>query len=137
MRCFFIFTICSFVCFNLVAQKHKKDDDVFVVFTKVEINAVTDFKAWNSYLKKATILSESAVAGIPAGTYKVNVQFIIDTYGNIAEVKATNRPGYGLAQKAEKIISGYEGIWQPANQCGRNVKSYKEQIVEFVVPDRK
>ena len=132
MRCFFIFTILLFFFFSLAAQKNKKNDDDYI-FQKVETESGTDMKAWTAYLKKAVKLPDSVAAAIPAGVYKVNVQFVIDTYGNITEVKAKNNPGHGLTKKAENIILSYEGVWRPANQCGRNVKSYKEQVVEFVI----
>ena len=120
MRCFFIFAFSLFVCYHLSAQAVKKGDEDFdKVFTKIEINAVTDNKAWAAYLKKSAVLTESESANIPAGIYKITVLFIVDTYGNLGEVKAKNNPGYGLAKKSEKIISNYEGIWKPAVQCGR------------------
>jgi hypothetical protein len=134
MRCVFVFTVFLLVSFSIDAQKKdKKSDDEYTVFTKVETDAVTDYKTWLAYLKKAAVLPDSVAAGIPKGLYKVNVQFIVDTYGNIAAVKATSNPGYGLAKKAETIILHHEGIWRPANQCGRAVKSYKEQVIQFVI----
>ena len=132
MRCFFIFNILLFFFFGLAAQKNKKNDDDYI-FQKVETESGTDMKAWTAYLKKAVKLPDSVAAAIPAGVYKVMVQFVIDKYGNLGEAKAKNNPGYGLAHKAEKIILNYEGSWRPANQCGREVKSYKEQVVEFVI----
>jgi hypothetical protein len=51
---------------------------------------------------------------MPPGAYKVDVQFIIDKHGNVGEIKAKNDPGFGLAKRAEKIVSGYNGTWQPA-----------------------
>jgi periplasmic protein TonB len=133
MRCFFLYGLFLFVCLNLLAQKNKKSEEEYVTFTKVETEAGPDMKAWTAYLKKASVHPDSMAASIPACVYKVTVQFIVDKEGNIAEARAKSNPGYGLARKAEKIILRYEGIWRPANQCGRNVKSYKEQVVEFVV----
>ena len=103
------------------------------VFEKVEQNANTDQKTWNEHISKKTQLPESVVKDIPAGTYKVNVQFVVDVHGNVGQIKAKNDPGYGLAKMAIAIISTYKGKWQPANQCGRNVKAYKEQPIVFIV----
>jgi periplasmic protein TonB len=133
MRCFFLYGLFLFICLNLAAQKNKKIEEEYVTFTKVETEAGPDMKTWATYLKKSAVLPDSAAAGIPAGVYKVTVQFIVDKDGNIANAEAKNNPGYGLAKKAEKIILRYDGVWRPANQCGRNVKSYKEQVIEFVV----
>lgn len=105
------------------------------VFTKVEIEAGTNPKAWADHVRKNIQLPDSVSKNIPPGTYKVNVQFIVDRHGNIGQVKAKNDPGYGLAKRAEKIILTYKGIWQPASQCGRNVNAYKQQPITFVIPD--
>ena len=106
------------------------------VFEKVEQNANTNQKIWAEHIFKKTQLPDSIVKDIPAGTYKVNVQFVVDIHGKIGQVKAKSDPGYGLAKIAVDVISTYKGKWQPANQCGRNVKSYKEQPITFIVPSQ-
>ena len=115
---------------SLHAQEAEK------VFTKVEIESGTDRKHWNEHIRKATQLPDSIKAEIPAGVYKVNVQFVIDVHGNIGQVKAKNDPGFGLAKKAVNAVSSYGGTWKPASQCGRNVKSYKEEVISFSVGDQ-
>lgn len=112
----------------LQAQEENK------VFEKVEVNAHTNEKAWTEHISKKTQLPDSVAKDIPAGTYKINVQFVVDVHGNIGQIKAKNDPGYGLAKIATNIISTYKGKWQPANQCGRNVKAYKEQAITFIIP---
>ena len=103
------------------------------VFEKVELEANTDEKAWMEHIRKKTQLPDSILRDIPAGTYKVNVQFVIDKHGNIGQIKAKNDPGYGLAVRAGSIISTYTGKWRPATQCGRNVNAYRTQPITFVV----
>ena len=117
--------------FPLTVLQAQEEDKVF---ERVEINAHTDQKAWTSHIAKKTQLPDSVVKDIPAGTYKVNVQFIVDVHGNIGQIKAKNDPGYGLAKMAMNVISTYKGKWQPANQCGRNVKAYREQPIVFIIP---
>jgi protein TonB len=111
-----------------------KAQDENKVFEKVEQNANTNQKTWNEHISKKTQLPDSVIKDIPAGTYKVNVQFVVDIHGNVGQIKAKNDPGYGLAKMAVNVISTYTGKWQPANQCGRNVKAYKEQPIIFIVP---
>lgn len=103
------------------------------VFEKVELEANTNEKTWMEHIRKNTQLPDSILRDIPAGTYKVNVQFVIDKHGNIGQIKAKNDPGYGLALRAGNIISTYNGTWRPATQCGRNVNTYRTQPVTFVV----
>ena len=127
-RIIFIHLLFLFPLAVLQAQEENK------VFEKVEINAHTDQKEWAAHISKRTQLSDSVVKAIPAGTYKVNVQFVVDVHGNLGQIKAKNDPGYGLAKMAINVISTYKGKWQPANQCGRNVKAYREEVIVFIIP---
>jgi protein TonB len=111
-----------------------KAQDENKVFEKVEQNANTNQKTWTEHISKKTQLPDSIIKDIPVGIYKVNVQFVVDIHGTIGQVKVKNDPGYGLAKMAIDVILTYKGKWQPANQCGRNVKSYKEQPLTFIVP---
>ena len=104
------------------------------VFEKVEINAGTNEKAWADHIRKSTQLPDSILKSIPCGTYTVSVRFIVDKHGNIGQVTARNNPGYGLATRAANVVSTYNGEWKAATQCGRNVTSYKEQTVTFIIP---
>jgi protein TonB len=103
------------------------------VFTKVEIESGTNLKKWAEHVKKYTQLPDSIKQSIPEGIYKVKVQFVIDKEGNIGQIKAKNDPGYGFAKRAERIVISYRGEWVPANQCGRYVKSYKEETIVFII----
>ena len=106
------------------------------IFQKVEPEAgPVDPVAWNKYLQKSTQLPDTIARQIPMGTYKVVVKFIVDKYGYIGQVEATNDPGFGLAERAVKIIRNYNIAWRPASQCGRNVKAYRQWPVVFVIKD--
>ena len=124
----FVYLLFLFPLTVLQAQKENK------VFEKVEQNAHTDQKEWAAHIFKRTQLPDSVVKDIPAGTYKVNVQFVVDVHGNLGQIKAKNDPGYGFAEMAVDVVSTYQGKWQPANQCGRNVKAYREQAIGFIIP---
>ena len=121
----------SFLIICINAQKNEVR-----VFEKVELEANTNAKTWMEHIKKRTQLPDSILNSIPAGTYIINVQFIIDKHGNIGQVKVKNDPGYGLAVRAENIISTYTGTWWPATQCGRNVKAYRMQPITFIIPSQ-
>ena len=111
-----------------------KAQDENKVFEKIEINAHTSQKAWAEHISKKTQLPDSVLKDIPAGIYKVNVQFIVDVHGNMGQINTMNDPGYGLAQRAINAVSSYKGEWKPANQCGRNVKAYRKETIVFIVP---
>ena len=120
----------------LIPFTYLKAQDENKVFEKVEINAHTNQKQWIEHISKKTQLPDSVLRDIPPGTYKINVQFIVDIHGSLGQVKAKNDPGYGLAQRAINIISTYKGKWEPANQCGRNVKAYREEVLIFIIPSQ-
>src|SRR6185503_12011392 len=134
-----IFSAALFFLLGFIAQAQKVSEDKKPahdepnIFTKVEIEANTNPKAWAEHVRKNTQLPDSVLKDIPPGTYKVIVQFIVDKHGNIGQVKAKNDPGYGLAKRAERIISTYKGDWQPATQCGRMVNAYKQQPITFII----
>ena len=123
-----------FSMFLLTAYIFGKAQDEFGVFEKVEVNANTNQKAWNEHIMKQKQLPDSVLKSIPAGTYKVTVQFVSDKHGNIGQVKAKNDPGFGFAKKAVNVIASYKGTWQPANQCRRKVNAYREQTITFIIP---
>jgi hypothetical protein len=123
----FLFSIALLFVIAINAQKEVN------IFEKVEIEANTNEKAWKEHIAKKTQLPDSILNTIPPGTYKVNVQFIIDKHGNIGQIKAKNDPGFGLAKRAENIVSSYKGTWQPATQCGRNVNAYRTLPITFIV----
>ncbi len=128
-----VFSVLSFLFFYFSLNTSAQDDNK--VFTKVEIEAGANPRALAEHIKKKTQLTDSISKTIPAGTYKVSVEFIIDVHGNIGQVKAKNDPGYGFAERAENILRSYKGEWKPASQCGRLVKSYKTQPVVFIIAD--
>ncbi|MBO9564130.1 MAG: hypothetical protein J7621_15200 [Niastella sp.] len=135
----YILVLCIIGCMvtSAAAQKNAKKasaEETDKIFTKVEIDGGTNIQEWTNYMKKSTVLPESLRKTIPAGTYKVQISFIIDVHGKLSEIKADNDPGHGLAERALSIFKDYKGLWQPANQCGRSVKSYKKMPVIFVVP---
>ena len=118
----------SYLAIGLNAQGDIK------VFEKVEINAHTDPNLWNSHIRKYTKIPDSLMKSVPPGTYKATVLFIVDVHGIIGQIKLKDDPGFGLGQMAIEAIKSYRGEWKPAVQCGRNVKSYKEQTVSFIIP---
>ena len=120
-------------CYYSFGQAKEENDKVF---EKVELNAHTDKAQLTRYLKISIDLPDSVVAGIPPGTYRSEVQFVIDTHGYMGQFKLLKDPGYGLGERALQIIKKYPGQWQPASQCGRIVKAYRIQPIVFVIPKK-
>ncbi|MCF3110108.1 TonB family protein [Niabella sp. CC-SYL272] len=92
-------------------------------------------KAWMTYLTRTLDATRPIRAGAPVGQYRVIVQFIIDTAGNISNIKALTSNGYGLEDEAIRVIRR-SGKWTPARQYGRFVKAYRKQPITFSVTGR-
>ena len=62
------------------------------------------------------------------------VQFVVDKYGNISEIKALTNHGYGMEKEVIRVIK-LGPKWNPAIQDGRQVKAYRKQPVTFVITE--
>jgi len=114
------------------------DSSEYRVFEKVEIEASFPGgdEAWRKYLERTLNAAIPVDFGSPAGTFTVLVQFVVDKFGNISDVKALTRHGYGMEQEVMRVIRNGPK-WVPAFQDGRNVKAYRRQPVTFVIQDGK
>lgn len=103
------------------------------VFEKTEIEASVKTVDWRKFLEThLTPIVNELSKQAPAGTYRVDVRFIVDKDGSLSDFKALNDPGYGIAQKALSIMPN-SPKWTPAEQNGKIVKSYHTQPILLVV----
>jgi protein TonB len=114
------------------------DNGANTIFDEVEIDA--SFPGgndeWRKYLQRTLNAAAPVENGAPAGTYTVIVQFIVDKEGNISDVKALTRHGYGMEAEVMRVIRKGPK-WEPAIQNGRMVKAYRKQPVTFQVVEEK
>jgi periplasmic protein TonB len=104
------------------------------IFQKVEVEASVDAQAWIHHLQTELQrpVEKAARKGMKAGTYTVQVKFLVEKDGSIADVQALNDPGFGLAKAAEKVIKTGPK-WQPGILNGKMVRSYHTQPITFVI----
>lgn len=104
------------------------------IFDKVEIEASFPGgdQAWIKFLKKNINWAVAENHGAPEGQYIVMIQFIVDKYGKITDIKALTNHGYGMEKEVIRIMK-ISPKWNPAFQYGRNVKAYRRQPVTFTV----
>lgn len=122
----------AIILFSISASAQvKKQKPGEQIFEKIEINAHTDRAQFARYLMRHITLPDSLIEEKGVANLTVVVSFIVDQYGRVTDVKAESDPGYGLGARAVKIIKNYPGSWTPAVQCGRQVKSYKKEIIRF------
>jgi periplasmic protein TonB len=104
------------------------------IFQKVEVEASVDREAWVDHLRQnlQRPLEKAANKGMKPGIYIVQVKFLVERDGSIADVQALNDPGYGLAKAAENVIKTGPR-WQPGTQNGKIVRSYHTQPITFEI----
>jgi protein TonB len=125
-----VFVMTCTICFSQSKQ------DTTAVFQRVEIEASVDANEWRTALQRELqpAIEKAASKGMKAGTYVVNVRFLVERDGSISEAKALNNPGYGLAKAAEKVVRNGPK-WTPGEQNHRKVRSYHTQPITFVISE--
>jgi TonB family protein len=63
---------------------------------------------------------------------KVFVQFLVETDGTIANIKAINDPGYGSGDEAERVMAS-SPKWTPAYQNGKPIKVMYTVPISFTL----
>jgi len=111
----------------------KTDKEIYILNCKrIEIDACVDIKHWQNYLAEKLELDSLAQDTIPPCTYQFTAQILIGKNGCIEQVKIIDDPGYGLGDKAIRVILAYQQ-WQPAEMNGRRVRAYRRQPITIVV----
>ena len=118
-----------------VVEEPKVDENQ--IFTKVEIEAQVDQKSWIRWLQSQLqrYIEDAASNGMEPGTYTVQVKFLVERDGSIADVHALNDPGFGLGKAAESVVKKGPK-WSPGIQNGKQVRSYHTQPITFVIQDQ-
>ncbi len=121
---------------GIIDQPKKDESDVDKIFVGVQIESEYPggISAWIRYLTKTLPkyygddLVEQGIQG------RVIVQFVVDTEGNVSDVRGIEGPKelWGIA---EKVIR-QSGKWTAAIQNGHKVKSYKRQPIIFKVDEQ-
>lgn len=118
-----------------VVEAPKEDPNQ--IFTKVEIEASVDQKQWIRHLQSQLqrYIEDAAANGMDPGTYTVQVRFLVEKDGSIADVQALNDPGFGLGKAAVDVVKRGPK-WNPGIQNGKPVRSYHTQPITFVVQEQ-
>lgn len=114
-----------------IDTSHLSAEDYYKEFTSVQTEAKFPGD-WNKFLERNLNAQTPADHDAPPGRYSVTVSFLVDTTGNISEIKAENDPGFGTAQEAIRVIKKGPN-WQPAIQNGKRVFYRQKQTIVFEV----
>lgn len=118
-----------------VVEQPKEDPNQ--IFTKVEIEAKVDQKQWIRHLQTnlQRYIEDAASSGMEPGTYTVQVKFLVEKDGSIADVQALNDPGFGLGKAAVEVVKKGPR-WTPGIQNGKQVRSYHTQPISFMIQEQ-
>jgi periplasmic protein TonB len=141
MRILFVFVLlCSvhilFAQKNIPPPPPPIADTTTMIFTKIDVEASVDRQQWIDHLTKnlQSPIEKAARKGMRAGTYTVQVKFLVEKDGSISDVFALNDPGYGLAKAAVRVLKTGPK-WKPGEQNGQKVRSYHTQPITFVIQE--
>ena len=106
------------------------------VFEKVQIEASYPGgeKAWREFINKNLNVNVPVSKKAPERAYTVVLQFIVDKEGNINDLKALTKHGYGMEDESLRVMS-LSPKWNPAIQNGHVVKAYRKQPFNFVITE--
>ena len=106
------------------------------VFQKVETEASFPGgqTSWSKYLVRNLRTDVPANNKAKPGRYTVVVQFVVSADGELSDVKALSKQGFGMEEEVIRVLTKGPK-WIPAKQNGRNVKAIKKQDVTFGVSE--
>lgn len=112
-------------------------DDGNPVFSQTETPASVNREEWRQFLQKnlQPIIENAAAKGAKAGTYTVQIRFLIKKDGSVSDFIALNDPGYGFASQLLSVMP-YSPKWKPAEQNGKPVTSYHTQPITLVIQEQ-
>jgi TonB-dependent SusC/RagA subfamily outer membrane receptor len=105
-----------------------------IIFEKVEVEPSFPGgeAAWRKFLEKNLKPSVPSKNGAPNGAYTVWIQVTVDKEGNLSDLKALTKFGYGMEEECLRVMK-LSPKWLPAKQNGHVVTARKKQRVDFVV----
>jgi N-acetylmuramoyl-L-alanine amidase len=120
----------------VVGYRKKESDDAIPIFEKVETppSFPGGADAWRKYLEKNLNSLVPVDSGAKAGTYTVQVKFVVDKNGDVSSIRALTHHGFGMEEEVVRVIAKGPK-WVPAKQNGREVAAFKTQPVTFVITE--
>jgi periplasmic protein TonB len=110
------------------------DTDTNTIFTREEVNAQPP-SDWDSYLNKNLNTFVAIDNNAPAGTYTIELEFVVRKDGSITDVQTLTNYGYGMEEEAIRVLKN-SPKWIPASQNGHIVNAYKIEVIPFVVKEQ-
>ncbi|HMU45758.1 MAG TPA: TonB family protein [Chitinophagaceae bacterium] len=116
---------------GIIPDKNENKPDEPLVEVQVQAKFIGD---WIKFLLRNLDPEVPTRNGAPPGRHTVIVQFVVDTDGNLSNIKALSKVGYGMEEEAIRVLKKATK-WEPAIQNGYKVKAYRQQPITFEVLD--
>ena len=118
---------------NLIENQEAIDDSPAFVFVEVKSSFQGgDLNTFREWIKQNLIYPPKAKEQGISG--RVTVQFYVDSYGKVVNVKVLRSPDPLFSEETIRVISS-SPLWIPAIQQGRNVKQIYVIPVDFNLDD--
>ena len=126
----------TFVVTSSSASDKKDFNNISNLITQLEGDTPPQFPggtaAWREFLVKNLNANIPVDSGASKGTYKTEVQFIVDAAGNISNITPKTKWGHGMEQEVVRLLK-QSPKWIPAKENGKAVLAYTQVPVTFVV----
>ena len=114
---------------GVIQEKENTESDEPIKFVEIEAKFSGN---WQKFLERNLNPEVPVDNNAPNGNYTIEVQFVVDTLGNVSDIKPLTNIGYGMEQEAVRVLKKATK-WEPAFQNGRKVKAYRRQRIIFQV----
>lgn len=114
---------------GLVENKIEKESDEPIMIVEIDAKFIGN---WVKFLERNLDANVPVYNNAPAGRYSVVIQFVVDKEGNVSDIKALTKHGYGVEEEAIRVVKKATK-WEPAIQNGFKVKAYRRQVIIFNV----
>jgi protein TonB len=87
---------------------------------------------WAGFLQKNLDRDLLQRNNAPAGSYKAIADFLVDSTGQVSDIKIEVNPGYGVSDEFIRMLKLSSKKWIPAIDKGKNVSSRHKQSLTLI-----
>lgn len=87
---------------------------------------------WVNFLQSKINPSLLSAAGAPVGAYRTLANFLIDSLGQVSDIRIEVDPGFGAAEELVRILKLSSKKWIPAYDQGRPVPYRQKQSLTLL-----
>ncbi|MES2004395.1 MAG: hypothetical protein V4450_07730 [Bacteroidota bacterium] len=121
------------ICLGTSSYAQTKQDSLPSVLNPEKI---AEFKGgvngWTDFLQRTLNPSLLSAAGAPAGAYRTIANFLVDSLGNVSDIRIEVNPGYGAAEEFIRVLKLSNKKWVPAYDHSKRVAYRHKQSLTLL-----